>query len=476
MAEATTTRKKRKVLSEETRKRKRESDRSKGRTRIIIGPAFARWRELKEEEGFVTDADLAVMLLDYYESRGPATSTPYKGEGTSKPPGPPVSSVTDSSDHDRGREMVLSGVEELITESQKVDVLESSMHSLAISEEPDDDLEAANDLQNSMIEMEEAVCLEDEDSDEDYVPFIYLRSTRRGAEIEKLPEIHIDEAVLDVEDVPIVPEEDQRFPFEHKVETVEDLIGKKANICYNDNLLSLARYMQLPVQFCQFRDPILGTQCNGRPPFHVQLKSRGTGVILEWVCTHGHTVWHWNSQPVLKFGMQGGDFMLSTNILLSGNNHRKIHLLFNFMCMGMVSESTFFAIQSEYCLKPVEEFWEESRERVLNRLRQKTEVVVLGDGRMDSPGHCAQYCTYTMIELETRDIVHIVSEDKRKCGRNSVILEKVCFESTMDCLLNEIPIKEVVTDAHRQISALLDPVRGKYKDWSLKGHHETFGH
>uniref|UniRef100_A0AAV2JR37 Uncharacterized protein n=1 Tax=Knipowitschia caucasica TaxID=637954 RepID=A0AAV2JR37_KNICA len=205
------------------------------------------------------------------------------------------------------------------------------MHSLAISEKHDDDLEAANDLQNSMIEMEEAVCWEDDDSDEDYVPFLYLRSTGASrAEIDKLPEIHIDEAVLDVEEVPIVPEEDQHIPVRHKVETVEDLVGKEASICYNDNLLSLARYMQLP---------------------------------------------------------------------------------------------------SEYCLKPVEEHWKESREKVLNKLRQKTEVVVLGDGRMDSPGHCAQFCTYTMIEHETRDIVHIVSEDKRRFGRNSVILEKVCFEN-----------------------------------------------
>ncbi|XDV26165.1 hypothetical protein PO909_029942 [Leuciscus waleckii] len=56
--------KKAKVLSEETKKRKRESDKIKGRTRINIGPAFARWRELKEEEGCPTDADLAIMLLD----------------------------------------------------------------------------------------------------------------------------------------------------------------------------------------------------------------------------------------------------------------------------------------------------------------------------------------------------------------------------------------------------------------------------
>lgn len=70
--------------------------------------------------------------------------------------------------------------------------------------------------------------------------------------------------------------------------------------------------------------------------------------------------------------------MLATNILLSGNNYRKIQLLFNFMCMGMVAESTFFGIQSEYCLKPVEEFWIQSREKALSKLRQKTEVVVLG--------------------------------------------------------------------------------------------------
>jgi len=64
MAEAEIKKKKTQVLSEETRKRKGESDRLKRRTRInYIGPAFARWRELKKEEGFLTDADFVVMLL-----------------------------------------------------------------------------------------------------------------------------------------------------------------------------------------------------------------------------------------------------------------------------------------------------------------------------------------------------------------------------------------------------------------------------
>ena len=95
-------------------------------------------------------------------------------------------------------------------------------------------------------------------------------------------------------------------------------------------------------------------------------------------CPFGHSLWKWNSQPLLKFGMQGGDFMLSTNILLSGNNYRKIALLFQFMKMGMVAHSTFFKIQDTYCVDPIEKFWERNRADVLTRLRQKDRVVVLG--------------------------------------------------------------------------------------------------
>ncbi|XP_062371676.1 histone-lysine N-methyltransferase PRDM9-like isoform X2 [Sardina pilchardus] len=64
MAEAATKPKKAKALSEEAKKRKRERDNIRARAKIHIGPALARWRQLKDEEGCPTDADLAVLLLD----------------------------------------------------------------------------------------------------------------------------------------------------------------------------------------------------------------------------------------------------------------------------------------------------------------------------------------------------------------------------------------------------------------------------
>lgn len=65
---------------------------------------------------------------------------------------------------------------------------------------------------------------------------------------------------------------------------------------------------------------------------------------------------------------------LSTNILLSGNNYRKVAFLFNWM----VAESTFFKIQDTYCIEPVDEFWQKIRANLLTRLRAKAKVVVLG--------------------------------------------------------------------------------------------------
>ena len=64
MAEAAKNARKRKVYFEDTKQRKREKNKLNARTRINIGSVFTRWREIKDEEGCPTDADLALLLLD----------------------------------------------------------------------------------------------------------------------------------------------------------------------------------------------------------------------------------------------------------------------------------------------------------------------------------------------------------------------------------------------------------------------------
>ena len=38
---------------------------------------------------------------------------------------------------------------------------------------------------------------------------------------------------------------------------------------------------------------------------------------------------------------------------------------------------------------------------------EKKSLVLGGDGRADSPGHCAKYGTYTLMDLKSNKIVHI---------------------------------------------------------------------
>ncbi|KAK0148319.1 hypothetical protein N1851_011713 [Merluccius polli] len=169
-----------------------------------------------------------------------------------------------------------------------------------------------------------------------------------------------------------------------------------------------------------------------------------------------------------KFGMQARDFLLSSNILLSGNNYAKVALLLKFTNIRMVNQTTHYTIQDTYCVDTIKEYWEEKRSEAIRRL-QGEDVVLLGDGRNDSPGHSAQYCSYTTMELDTKEIVYVATIDKRQTNWNSNIMEKEGFIQTVEKLTKEIKVVESCTDAHVQIGALLNPDKSRYKE--LRIHH-----
>lgn len=49
------------------------------------------------------------------------------------------------------------------------------------------------------------------------------------------------------------------------------------------------------------------------------------------------------------------------------------------MAMGMVTESTYYRIQDAYCIEPVQDFWDNINAKVMERMRQKDHIVVLGE-------------------------------------------------------------------------------------------------
>ncbi|KAG1973094.1 hypothetical protein F2P79_000684 [Pimephales promelas] len=138
--------------------------------------------------------------------------------------------------------------------------------------------------------------------------------------------------------------------------------------------------------------------------------------------------------------------------------------------MRIVNQTTFFRIQDHFCIDPIKEFWDTKRKEIIRQLQAKQSVVALGDGRMDSPGFCAQYCSYSVMENDTKKIISIVNIDKRETARNSVAMEKEGFLRTVDDLCQDLKLAEFCTDANVQISALFNPKTGQLKD---KGIHHS---
>jgi len=82
-------------------------------------------------------------------------------------------------------------------------------------------------------------------------------------------------------------------------------------------------------------------------------------------------------------------------------------------------------------------------------------VSVVGDGRNDSPGHSAQYCTYSMVDLETTAVLHLEVVDVRE-ATSSQAMEKLGFQRALQYLLHRnLVVKELVTDQNSSILKLM---------------------
>ncbi|XP_077988832.1 uncharacterized protein LOC144443271 isoform X2 [Glandiceps talaboti] len=228
-------------------------------------------------------------------------------------------------------------------------------------------------------------------------------------------------------------------------EDQEHLLNDTACLVYLQQLLVLAN--------CKISTICTSKECNGK--LSVSSQFVGSALYLKWTCPAGHLEYKWCSQPVLNSRLHSGDLMTAAAILLSGNNYAKIDRFAKVLSLKLLCQTTFNRIQRT-CLVPcIDKFWKEHQLQLCASFEGER-LVLLGDGRMDSPGYCAQYCTYTFMENVTKKILSILTKDKRATDRKSTVLEKACFQESIDQLEEKrVDMKEVVTDAHIQIASVM---------------------
>ncbi len=254
----------------------------------------------------------------------------------------------------------------------------------------------------------------------------------------------LDDTVLNIS-LPYMEDDETVEDLDNSLNSAEALITSEKYIVFKQSLIDLVHLTA--GKTCKY------AACNNELVF--SFKTFGCAVLMTWTCVSGHNGGRWSSQPKFK-NMFSGNLQLATDILLTGNSYRKIALMFSFFNMAFVSEDTFYRIQKLYALPAIEKYWHMQQVQLLAELgRREGGIILAGDARMDSPGHCAQFCTYSFIDVESSAVIHTEFIDCRETNFNSFIMEKVAFERGMTFLTEKIKVKEIVTDQSLSIASVM---------------------
>jgi len=195
---------------------------------------------------------------------------------------------------------------------------------------------------------------------------------------------------------------------------------------------------------------------------------QGTSVRISFTCPDAHD-FIWRSQPLVN-KMALGNLLLAAAIMFSGNTYSRIQQLASFMQLGFPNEKTYRSVIGKYICPVVNEAWLAERRVIIDSLQGKS-LVISGDGRCDSPGFCAKYGTYTVMELDSKQIVDFAVVHVTEAG-NSVRMEKLGLERCLLSLKDDgLTVTTLATDRHVQITSYMykeqPQIEHQYDVWHM---------
>ena len=81
--------------------------------------------------------------------------------------------------------------------------------------------------------------------------------------------------------------------------------------------------------------------------------------------------------------------------------------IFTAMHISSISKQTYYRHCREYMQPTIFWLWKFQQDQLLDFLATEEGVILGGDMRADSPGHCAKYGSYTMMELRMNRVIDI---------------------------------------------------------------------
>lgn len=144
-----------------------------------------------------------------------------------------------------------------------------------------------------------------------------------------------------------------------------------------------------------------------RSPSDISTEIIGTFLRVKLFCAACSFQYVWESQPLIG-NMPAGNLAVCTAIACSGSLPTKALRLFQIMNCKTIARCTYFNYQKNYTCPAIQTVWTDHQNDIISMLHTEKKPLVLGgDARCDSPGFCAKFGSYTLLELDKNLIVDI---------------------------------------------------------------------
>lgn len=116
-------------------------------------------------------------------------------------------------------------------------------------------------------------------------------------------------------------------------------------------------------------------------------------------------------------GTPAANLALSAGVMMAGASFEKVSRILRFMNVPHINERTFSRHNKAYIQPTIIKMWHLEQEALQAEFRGR-ELSLAGDARCDTPGHCAKYSSYSLMENTSSKVLDVqlvqVRNDKNK--------------------------------------------------------------
>ena len=209
-------------------------------------------------------------------------------------------------------------------------------------------------------------------------------------------------------------------------------------------------FVHIPLLLMLFR---FCPQCGARNRI-TRINIFGFAIVISYKCygilPHDGV---WRSSPLMQ-KRYVCNVLISGAAYLCGISYNSLEAFMSCLSVPYISFRNFYRCNSINLYPIIVDKWSEMRTALLERVSQLGEQIdIAGDGHYDSPGWCAKYCTYSILEIATGAIVDFFVVQKEMYKGD---LEKAACKEVLSNLKDSgLSIRNFVSDENTKIAKLM---------------------